>query len=429
MQNLALIIIVNLVFFSGVVFFQDGGQFFEDATHFFVVNESVNATVGATKTAQLKTRPVQKKKKPSLLSRFLKKQTPAEKFSVLEKELLEVKAKGTFISPDHANRIWADLSTLEKQGYLKNELDRLRALTVSLIVQSNKNNGQVPQGRTNTFAALEGELREVKARGMSLSPEHAQLILSNISALERQGYAPSEIERLRKMVFDVSSDLQDQERQRREEEAARMAAPKKCPDTPPVLTADITDFSNIQKVTAPGTPVPSDDRDRYKGHGFIWTNHQRVPVYVPTDAILNSVSYVADNVASPAQYRLGFEVKSNCNYSFRFDHIDEVIPRVKAVAPATPSVGRQNSATPVAAPSEPIAIEFKAGDLVGYTQGTRQAGNWDFGLYDLSKEGPLGALGAFGLGAHAVCWVDYFSPEKQAAYRGLLDGPRHVCSF
>lgn len=429
MQNLALIIITNLVFFSGIIFFQDGGKFFEDISSVFVVNESVNATVSAAKTTQLKARTVQKKKKPSLLSRFLKKQTPAEKFAALEKELFEVRTKGSYISPDHANRIFADLNALEKQGYSKNELERLRALTVSLIAQSSKNNGQVSQGRTNTFAALEGELREVKARGMSLSPEHAQLILSNISALERQGYAQNEIERLRKMVFDASSDLQDQERHRREEEAARMAAPKKCPDTPPVLTADITDFSKIQKVTAPGTPVPSDDKDRYKGHSFIWTNYQRVPLYAPVDAILNSVSYVADNENSPVQYRLGFEVKSNCNYSFKFDHIDEVVPRIKAVAPATPSIGRSNSVASGATPSEPIAIEFKAGDLVGYTKGTRQAGNWDFGLYDSSREGPLGILGAFGLGAHAVCWVDYFAPEKQVAYRSLLDGPRYVCSF
>jgi hypothetical protein len=53
----------------------------------------------------------------------------------------------------------------------------------------------------------------------------------------------------------------------------------------------------------------------------------------------------------------------------------------------------------------------------------------DFGLYNLCEDGPLAKTDAYGMNKHAVCWVDYYSPEKRDFYKKLLRGPTTVCKF
>lgn len=36
---------------------------------------------------------------------------------------------------------------------------------------------------------------------------------------------------------------------------------------------------------------------------------------------------------------------------------------------------------------------------------------------------------SFGVHGNAVCWVDFYTPEKQKQYRVLLEGPKLLCSF
>lgn len=193
--------------------------------------------------------------------------------------------------------------------------------------------------------------------------------------------------------------------------------PEICSNDPPVLVADITDFYKITKITAPGSP----SSEGPKGHSFIWTEHQKMPIYAPVDMILDSGSYSKDTADSPAQYLLFFKVKNSCSFQIKFDHIDEPTDSIKQNFSSTPAVG--DSSTSFVADK----VELKAGDLVGHTSGTLQAGNWDFGLYNTAQKGAL--ADSYGIHAYSVCWVDYYSQEKQGQYRALLEGPKLVCSF
>ncbi len=76
-----------------------------------------------------------------------------------------------------------------------------------------------------------------------------------------------------------------------------------------------------------------------------------------------------------------------------------------------------------------LTIRIEAGDLIGYTKGNIPSGNWDFGLYDKSKDGVLAQYGSTGVHRNAICWVDFYSSTKQQSYRSLLEGPKLVCSF
>jgi len=140
---------------------------------------------------------------------------------------------------------------------------------------------------------------------------------------------------------------------------------------------------------------------------------------------LDSGSYSKDTTESPAQYMLFFESKENCNYSIKFDHIDEPIDVIKEQFPASPTVADSRGLEPY------NKIVLKAGDLIGHTKGTEQAGNWDFGLYNTQEEGILKTqYNSYGMHGYAVCWADFFVPEaKEKLYKQLLEGPQLVCFF
>lgn len=190
-----------------------------------------------------------------------------------------------------------------------------------------------------------------------------------------------------------------------------------CLKTNPVLVADITDFEKIQKITAPGTQ----SSEGPKGHSFVWTNGQKVPVYAPIAGVLESGAYSKDNESSPAQYLLMFKVKGYCDFQFKFDHIDEPVDVIRSALPTVPKVAdsRGTFVTEI--------IEFNTGDLIGYTKGNIPSGNWDFGLYNMAEKRAL--KDSYGLHAYSVCWVDFYSSGKQPQYRSLLEGPKLVCSF
>ena len=271
------------------------------------------------------------------------------------------------------------------------------------------------------FKLLDEELANAKQSGSLLSSEHADRILNDLEKLKKDGYQISEIERLELIVYELTSYSQDQPSNPTTTPVTTATTtspvPQACSTADPVLVADITDFSKIKKITAPGSP----SSEGPKGHSFIWTEHQKVPVYAPADMVLDSGSYSKDTAESPAQYLLFFEVKNSCYFKIKFDHIDEPIDSVKQNFPAVPAVG--DSRTSVVANK----VEFRAGDLVAYTSGTSQAGNWDFGLYNTAQKGAL--ADSYSMHAYSVCWVDYYSSEKQVQYRNLLEGPMLVCSF
>ena len=261
------------------------------------------------------------------------------------------------------------------------------------------------------FRTLEDEVMGVKQRKSLFSIDHANRILRDLSDLENNGYSKVETERLRQIVYDFTPDLKKQ--------SGSPATTQNCVKANPTLVDDITDASKIQKITAPGTA----SSEGPKGHSFIWTNGLSVPIYAPIDIVLDSGSYVKDNENSPAQYILWFLVKGNCDFQVKFDHIDEPIEIIRKNFPSTPKVA-DSRGIQVA-----NKVEFKAGELLGYTKGNIPSGNWDFGMYDMSKEGPLAQYGSQASHRNAVCWPDFYSSGKREFYKRLLEGPRLLCSF
>ena len=273
------------------------------------------------------------------------------------------------------------------------------------------------------FSAIEKEILEGKAKGLLFSPNHSDRILNDLANLESKSYSKKEIEKLRQTVIELSPHLKDQAMQSTSPVTSSVSpVPSQTPSclkTNPTLVADITDLTKVQKITAPGTQ----SSEGPKGHSFVWTNSQKVPVYAPIAGVLESGAYSKDNESSPAQYILWFDIKGYCDFQFKFDHIDEPIETIKQNFPSTPKVA-DSRGSPVA-----NRVEFKAGDLIGYTKGNIPSGNWDFGLYDKSKDGALAQYGSTGSHRNAVCWVDFYSSTKQQQYRSLLEGPKLVCSF
>ena len=261
------------------------------------------------------------------------------------------------------------------------------------------------------FKLLEDEVVGAKQNKSLFGLDHANRILKDLSNLGNSGHSKAEIERLRNVVYELTPDFQ--------KISVPETASQNCIRNNPTLVADFTDFSKVQKITAPGT----DSSEGPKGHSFIWTGGLNVPVYAPVGIILDSGAYVKDNASAPAQYILWFKVKSYCDFQVKFDHIDEPIEAIRQNFPSTPKIADSRGQQVT------NKVEFRVGQLIGYTRGNTSSGNWDFGLYNMSKVGPLSQYGSQGSHRNAVCWTDFYSSEKRELYRRLLEGPRLLCSF
>ncbi|MFA6461663.1 MAG: hypothetical protein WCV90_05305 [Candidatus Woesearchaeota archaeon] len=177
---------------------------------------------------------------------------------------------------------------------------------------------------------------------------------------------------------------------------------KKCINNKyPVFTHHITDINQVTTVQTP----PMIMAGHLKTHSYIDTNHNRVPIYAPVDMTLTTGSFY---VGGP--YGLDFQV--SCEISLRFGHITEPIDEIKEVFPSTPSENSQNQEIT-------HQISFKAGDLIAYTTGTTQAGNWDFGVYDSTTQNRYTYSKEWNTSSvytTAVCPYDYFSSELKEQY-------------
>lgn len=178
-----------------------------------------------------------------------------------------------------------------------------------------------------------------------------------------------------------------------------------CKSNPsPVFTSHITDISKINYVVPPPTigAGPS-----LKTHGYIGTDHARVPVYAPVDMILNTGAHFEGG-----PYWLGFEV--SCEVTLRFGHMTEPIQAVRDIFPATPAPANDSRDQQIK-----NKIYFKAGDLIGYTTGTSAAGNWDMGIYNSTTNNKYKGDPTWGnswVYTTAICPFDYFEPSLKLVY-------------
>lgn len=177
----------------------------------------------------------------------------------------------------------------------------------------------------------------------------------------------------------------------------------------PVFTHHITDVKKVNYVVPPPTigAGPS-----LKTHGYMGTDHARVPVYAPIDMVLNTGAYFEGG-----PFWLGFEV--SCEVTLRFGHITEPIQTIRDIFPSTPAAPNDSRDQQIK-----NKISFKAGDLIGYTTGTSQAGNWDMGIYNSATSNKYKGDPTWGnswVYTTAVCPFDYFLPELKAVYYSKFD--------
>lgn len=170
----------------------------------------------------------------------------------------------------------------------------------------------------------------------------------------------------------------------------------------PVFTHHITDISKINYVVPPPTigAGPS-----LKTHGYIGTDHVRVPVYAPTDMVLNTGAHFEGG-----PYWIGFEV--SCEVTLRFGHITEPIQAIIDIFPPAPANDSHDQQIK-------NKISFKAGDLIGYTTGTSAAGNWDIGVYNSTTSNKYKGDATWQnswVYTTAVCPFDYFTEGIRQIY-------------
>lgn len=342
----------------------------------------------------------------------------------LDRELRILKNDGKIVGPDHIQRLWRRLLELWEKG----ALSRARAIELYQLLLDiyRMNNPPKTTGPTDTHEKatsasndIQSLTKDVKQEieyisgksGGGLSETHYDALKKKLDYLTGKGVTGLEryyqiIEERSPYAIAAADKKQEAERaeQRRRQENPYYDCPTDTP--PPVLTADFTDASTIQMITPPGTLTG--DRDVAKGHFWIWTKGARVPLFVPVDAIFDSMSSgPASSQDSTIHYTLNFKVKEPCGFTFRFGHVTEPDTTLQA------------------------GTSLPAGSRVAYTIGNIPSGNWDIGFYNMLKKGELSKINAFGLHSHGVCLLDYYPSQKRDFYRALLDpnGPRRVCQY
>jgi len=192
------------------------------------------------------------------------------------------------------------------------------------------------------------------------------------------------------------------------------------------FTAAPTDLSQIREIVSTGSAAGG----VIKPHSYLFNSDSdgvggkvRVPVYAVADSFVNAIAYYGTSVGT-SEYLIFFDV--TCEISFKYDHIAEVVPKLLAVAPATPAQGSQTTQTEL--------IHFEAGELIGYANGAGGVGPWDFGAYDLTFTNKFANQERYVKGGmsqllHTVCPYEYFAEllrsemlAKIGTYSSFVEG-------
>lgn len=191
-------------------------------------------------------------------------------------------------------------------------------------------------------------------------------------------------------------------------------------DVSPTFTRDITDMSKVRYIVPPPTMGSGPS---LKPHSYMGTDGQNVPIYVPAAVTLESGSHY---IGGP--YMIEFQ--ASCEVTIRFGHITNPVEAIKNLLPKEPQPGSQTQ--------ELSPIDFAAGELIGYTTGTSQAGNWDFGVYNSTVSNRYADDPDWdnsSVYTTAVCPFDYFVPSLKSIYQAKYDSyalggnPPHGESF
>lgn len=183
-------------------------------------------------------------------------------------------------------------------------------------------------------------------------------------------------------------------------------------NTKPTFTANFTDTEMIDLIAPIGGVMVGSPARSYV---FVKDKSSRVPLYAPADATLEGIVFARRNpndTNAPGEYRLDF--RASCEVDFHFDHLDEVSPEIKALAPTDPASNTREAVNP--------NLKVKAGQLVGYSNGTDASGGFDFYLLNSAIEIPHinPKRWTWDQTTKADCPYDYFSAELKDKYYGMF---------
>lgn len=180
----------------------------------------------------------------------------------------------------------------------------------------------------------------------------------------------------------------------------------------PVFTAGFANLTQLKHI-APigGVMVGSPARSYIVVKGAETPDREMATLFAPTNATLEAIVFARrdpSNPNAPGEYRLDF--RASCEVTFHYDHLDDVSPAIKALAPNTPADSTREA--------KPVSLEIKAGEIVGYSDGTQQAGGFDFYLLNTDKNAPHinAKRWTWEQTTIADCPYDYFTKELKSQY-------------
>ncbi len=140
------------------------------------------------------------------------------------------------------------------------------------------------------------------------------------------------------------------------------------------------------------------------------------PIYAPADLVLNRIIY-ADRGAGYGEY--GIFLQASCEVEILFDHIDRLSDTILPYAPKTAvNVTQANQGAE-------MNVRIKAGQLLGYTNGTELARTFDFLVQNFGRKNVYinPARWEWDQAVYGSCPYDYFSPDLKAQYYEKLGKP------
>lgn len=143
------------------------------------------------------------------------------------------------------------------------------------------------------------------------------------------------------------------------------------------------------------------------------------PVYAPMDAVLRVIIY-ANRGAGYGEYGLIF--RATCEIEFMFDHLDRISD---ALAPYTPKVAAASSQFQG---DTELNIPIKAGELLGYTNGTDLAHTFDFLVTNYAQKNRFLNLARWEWeqALYSQCPYDYFADDLKRQYYAKLGKPDYT---
>lgn len=193
------------------------------------------------------------------------------------------------------------------------------------------------------------------------------------------------------------------------------------------FTSHVTDLSMIKAIVPSGN-VGADNE--IVGRSYLHVEDDvrdartRVPIYAPAAATLISLAYyrVSSDPADQSDYAMTFALA--CDVTFGFAHIKEVVPKIAAVAPSTPSSSSQQGAISA-------TVTFDAGELIGYWIGDAISIAYDFIVEDRSQENQFVnqaryQIGQFSNALYQVCPYSSYTEDLRDLYYmklGSTNGP------